>query len=413
MSIYLLEPLDTQFYRSTLPFDAGIDGYATTEPLPWPRTIYGALRAVGFSQAVISLAITNKKELPNHYATQHPIWGSDKGCVIKGPFIFRRNAQQDQILLPMPADLVAEKSREQFLRHCIPQENRFLKSCSDFCDPNNSLGVMKVLGVRPRIKVESQEDYFLPSGLGLKGYLTQGLGNNIRLNILPFREQLLVVEQRVGIKRGHQSHIADEGMLYAAPHRRMQSQPGEQDIGFWVKIEVPNGVTLNLPENGVLWLGGESRPATYRRLQPREPLQEDWATDSRQEVINIIKQHGRFKFYLITPGLFEGRSHPFQDTGAGIFISNNGYKARLVGAALYKPRLIGGWDIQKGFPKPLERGVAAGGVYFFRLEDFPAEESKRREQAEAVFDAWNFKSLCSGSCEKEGFGIVLVGGWYV
>ncbi|GFP43398.1 hypothetical protein HKBW3C_02528, partial [Candidatus Hakubella thermalkaliphila] len=50
-----IRPLDTQFHRSGLPFDAGQDTEVTGLFPPWPRTVYGALRAKGFHKAAVSL----------------------------------------------------------------------------------------------------------------------------------------------------------------------------------------------------------------------------------------------------------------------------------------------------------------------------------------------------------------------
>ncbi|RLC22322.1 MAG: hypothetical protein DRI57_00005 [Deltaproteobacteria bacterium] len=170
-----------------------------------------------------------------------------------------------------------------------------------------------------------------------------------------------------------------------------------------------------MPERGVFHLGGERRPVRYCRVKADDALQEDWASASRDEVIQMIACHGRFKLFLITPGIFEGKVHPFEETGEEIFINikEPEMRARLVGMTMNRQIPIGGWDIQKSYPKPLQRAVSDGAVYFFCIENWPESTSDRERLASKVFDALNFRSLCSGNFEKEGFGIVLIGGWHV
>lgn len=82
MSVYLVEPLDTQFYRGTLPFDAGADGFATTEPLPWPSTLYGAWRTVG---------LVKSGHLHRNQVAAHKVWGDkhQRGSfTLKGPLLW-------------------------------------------------------------------------------------------------------------------------------------------------------------------------------------------------------------------------------------------------------------------------------------------------------------------------------------
>ncbi|MBF0529347.1 MAG: type III-B CRISPR module-associated protein Cmr3, partial [Deltaproteobacteria bacterium] len=45
--LVFIRPLDTQFHRGGLPFDAGEDTEADSFFPPFPRTLYGAFRAAG------------------------------------------------------------------------------------------------------------------------------------------------------------------------------------------------------------------------------------------------------------------------------------------------------------------------------------------------------------------------------
>lgn len=414
MSIYLLEPMDTQFHRSTLPFDAEADGHTMTQPLPWPRTVYGALRALGFSRQGVSPAMRNSSE-------SNPIWGNweELGDVfIKGPFVFHKRPTSVQMLLPMPADVVALKDGED-LYHAVPQKDCPLDSCTD-CTGFPGVGVLDVLGRTSGSKVETiEEERFLttgelPAGTILKAYLTQDLAGSKKTRFRPPQDEVFTIEPRVGIKRVHQSHVAEQGWLYSAHHYRLLTWPNKDEFGYWVQIERENGSSPDLPERGMIRLGGESRPVKYRLLENNTPLA-NWASSFQDSVIEQIKLAGCFKLFLITPWLFpDGKTHPFKKISNGIFMGiPGGKKAQLVGVAIQKRILLGGWNIQKEYPKPLETGVPPGSVYFLRVEDWPQSENQRTDLAKQLFNELNFKSLCSGNLEKEGFGITIVGGWHV
>jgi len=408
MTIYLLEALDTQFYRGTLPFDAGADGFATTEPLPWPSSLYGAWRTVGLVQS---------GNLKNNTVANHPVWGDkDKrgSFSLKGPLLWRDRYGSQEIMMPMPADLVSTETEQ--CRHCIPDPSVKLATCSDMQETALGLARLQVRQHSGRGKLTTKENHFLTHDQ-LANYLTQNL-HDIPLSedAFPPGSCLFHPEPRIGIKRCQASHQAEEGMLYAARHHRFAAPcHSQKKLGYWVHLDAGNGRQLDLPQEGVLKLGGEGRAARYQQLAETDPLGSTaWTAASRSKIVDLIAQQGRFKLYLLTPGLFGGRAHPFvQSDGTVTLTVNQAIQATLVGLATYKPVLIGGWDMQKKFPKPLITGMPAGTVYFFQLNDVPQSVEQRQQAAQQVFDALNFQTIGQDDINKEGFGLVLVGGWYV
>lgn len=409
MTVYRLEPLDSQFYRGTLPFDAGVDGFATTEPMPWPSTVYGAFRTAGLVRA--------KQIEGGKIANFDPIWGdaTRRGSFcIKGPFLWRDRYQTQEMLLPMPADLVATDEDEPRLRHGIPKESQELAACSDLQPAPDGLKRLQIYDHAGE-KVETLEERFLSSQC-LQQYLTQGL-QNVILNEdnFPQRLRLFQPEPRIGIKRAYASHQAEDGMLHAAWHHRfMAPSHSQKQLSYWVHVDPGNGSSMNLPATGVLKLGGEGRVARYQEITGSGDLDSGtWASSHRDEVIEIIAKCGQFKLYLLTPGLFGGKVHPFVEANNKITLLIDGnMQATLVGLATYKPVLIGGWDMQKKFPKPLITSMPAGTVYFFQIINWPTLLEKE-QMAQMVFDRLNFESISTDDIRKEGFGLVLVGGWHV
>uniref|UniRef100_A0A7V4G9L2 Type III-B CRISPR module-associated protein Cmr3 n=1 Tax=Desulfobacca acetoxidans TaxID=60893 RepID=A0A7V4G9L2_9BACT len=411
MTVFVLEALDTQFYRGTLPFDAGADGFATTEPLPWPSTVYGAWRTAGMVRG----GLITKRKISNF----HKIWGNAEkrgSFTLKGPLLWRDRYGTEELLLPMPADLVATCGSEPRLRHLIPHENHLLAACSDLHLADWGLRRLMIKDHTTGSKVESLEDRFLSNQL-LENYLTQTLHHFlINEDHFPAAERLFHPEPRIGIKRSQASHQAEEGMLYAAWHHRFLAPVhAQKELAYWMHLYSGEQQSLGLPDQGVLKLGGEGRSARYRKLAENSDLGSlNWTTAHKREVVNLIAQQGKFKLQLLTPGLFDGRAHPFTEANGRISLTiKSTIKATLVGLATYKPVLIGGWDLQKKFPKPLITGMPAGTVYFFSIENFVGSENHKQATAEQIFTTLNFASICTDDIEKEGFGLVLVGGWHV
>jgi len=418
MTVYLLQPVDTQFYRSSLPFDAGTDGYADSDPFPRPRTVYGAFRALGLARKKVSLDLRDAGEdFPFD-----PVWGDRRGpgdLFLRGPFLYRKSAHGSfWLLLSPPADLVVEKKgAEPKVHHCLPLEKKDLASCSDL---PSSAGLFPAgFPEGKTVMAKAAADCLLPSGdlpraSNLAGYLCGRLTGKTKTAVLFSREEALILESRVGVMRESGTHRAEEGMLYATRHCRFKGCPGGEEWGFWVELSRKDGSAPPLDEDGVLKLGGEGRCAAFRAAGSDESLGIDWTGSLREAVAEAVAASGgRFKLYLLTPGLFGGAFHPFEEDEKGAFLDTGAGRARLVSVALAGRVPVGGWDIQKRFPKPLEDAAPEGTVYFLRLEEWPEDAAEGRRRAEAVFDEYNFRSLCSGACEKEGFGLTLVGGWHV
>ncbi len=424
MITYLLDPVDTQFYRTNLPFDAGVDGYGVSEIWPRPTTVYGAIKAAALAHlagADLSCMQIAGKDISDE------AWGSKdkKGAVfVKGPFVFEESEGDYEIILPMPADVVSqEQGTKELLLFSVPDEAADLSACTNV---GKSLKKLSAIG-RNNNKINDTSSRYMISHKYLDWYLLQGTLREEKLETSQLKDiyhQLLSPELRVGIARDKNTRTVEVGRLYSANHYRFRSFDGltlHKDMGYCCYLEVPDDsqVQISLPNQGTLRLGGESRPARYRR--PDDTFPRDWMQQQKEEVIKMVACTGRFKLYLVTPGLFGGRWHPFQEKKHDVFFELNAsipVKAMLKGVAMAGSEYYGGWDIQNRKPKPLEKGVRAGTVYFFEIENWNQQDNKE-QSAKALFKHFNFRSLClrGNSCQawedaaKEGFGIALMGGW--
>ena len=419
-----IRPLDTQFYRSGLPFDAGQDTETGSTFPPFPRTFYGALRTRGL--------IASGKDISTPLQGHDWIYGSPScfgELCIKGPFLARLDNQEglSGLALPFPYDLVMEKESKRLV-HLSPSFDKSGDAGSDLEEP--CLHFLDQQGQTPAFDgrhVESLlDEYYLPLGL-LSTYLVHQTTGTLDDNDLPAysSERLVRKEVRIGIARDNTTRTARESMLYKTRHFRLMDIPDGilQEYGFWVQVKrAHNG----FPGSGILKLGGESRAAFFVKLN-KESL---WWSEFQDQIIPKIASSGRFKAYFITPALFKEGALPDnckisqQDKNVCLTLSLNSKEISfvLVSICTGKPLSVAGWDIHKKQPKSMRPALPAGSVYFFQAADQnwweKLEKEKKNEVAKAIYETWNFNTWCSEEPwdgehgpGKEGFGIPLIGGW--
>lgn len=406
-----IQPLDTQFYRSGLPFDAGLDSNAFSLFPPWPRTLYGALRTEGLSHKGISF----KASWP-----LDPQWGGPSSfgsVVMRGPILATFQADPAQVgtfLLPFPFDLARVKDSPS-LKHLTPCGS-LMNSCTDLATP--PLYILSPANPTGDV-LEEVDDYWMEGGSVLTSYLCQKMDKKEDQNIGHRKEQLFTPEPRIGITRNKQTGTAATHLIYQVQHYRLAEKgPSGLPVGFLTELDNPNP----LPNEGLLRLGGEGRPAAYRKL---DEMATPWWSQPKTEVVNLVKETGQFKAFFLTPALFQQGAIPDrctkQEDGTITGTLSSGVSFSLIGACLGKKEHIGGWDMKGNCPKPMRAVVPAGSVYFFRFyeRDWQTnDEATRRTIAEALWDELHFQPWCSQNPwedelgpGKEGFGLAMIGGW--
>jgi len=200
--------------------------------------------------------------------------------------------------------------------------------------------------------------------------------------------KLFTFEPRFGIAIDADKGTTQEAMLYQARFVRLT-----KETALWAEVD---GVSLN--EGGFLRFGGEGRAAVYEALSQQESLRP-------LSQFNFASNSNRFKVVLVTPAWFSGGWQPKDGDWSKIFSAS----VRLMGAAIPRPLLLGGFDVAKGVPKPMRAFVPAGAVYFFEADEpvqFPDDfaftetpDEVRRQNDNA--NAW----------AQIGLGAVLIGVW--
>ncbi|NPV10611.1 MAG: type III-B CRISPR module-associated protein Cmr3 [Ignavibacteria bacterium] len=355
---YKIIPNDTLFFRDGKPFTMGADTWADTLFPPYPSTLYGAIRSwLIFEKG--NLKDFNNGKLKAELGTH-----SEKGTLgIKGPFLIK-----DELYFPTPKDFVYPKSNETYLyKLSLIKRPEFV--ISDYR--------LEKLFVWQRNELVDDANYFV-SSVYFKDYLT----NCSKIKFIE-KSQLFSSENKTGIARERLLLTTKKSHLYRIPMVRLQ-----KDVSLVLKIE---GV-VDLPESGVIQLGGEGKSAKI------ELLQEDILGD----LLNInLQNNGKiFKIYFATPTIFEKGWLPKwidTDTLKGNY---NGIQLKLISACIGNHKFIGGWDVKFNKPKPMRKSVPAGSVYYFEILDDSDQEK--------IKQAFHFKNI-SDINSDEGFGLTFVG----
>lgn len=405
MKTLFIRPLDTQFYRDGRPFDAGSESEARSVFPPYPRTVYGACRtAIIWSQAGSNWDPTGADP---RWSSLYPVVGTVNGfgsLTIRGPVPGRTYSNPTTVaerLFPVPLDLVnlPKRGREAYalVHPCL--EGKSLSDTSNF--RWRSLNPARLSRGSTEL-IEAVPGYL--SEYYVQGYLTGDCPGSGAL--LPLSE-VHRVESRIGLARDIRLRTAQAGLLYAAPHVRMADGEGRGTGGLVVEVEEDRDL---LPPKGILRLGGDSRPAEFMPVSNR-----DWS-----DVIAAAKDKvlgtGRFKAVLVTPAIFGTGWYPafLDEDSEGLAGTLAGMTVRLAGACVGRPIPIGGFNLASTppSPKPIQKAVPAGSVFFFQVQGWDSSDAEDKQRAvDELFTRFFYRSLCQDPEAKEGFGVALIGGW--
>jgi CRISPR-associated protein Cmr3 len=365
-----IRPMDVWLFRDGKPFRAGEDHAAETLFPPSPFTLQGAIRTKVLADKGVNLAEFAK--IGERNPDPDVGYGENFGKLrLRGPLLMRCKDGKWERLIPIPADVVKVGNRHELLR-----PNLDLPFTTNL--PNKSL---RLLWARTGERIseakgwlpESEWERYL-QGQAPEQVVTSG--------------KLFTFEPRFGIAIDSDKGTTEEAMLYQARLVRLT-----KETALWAEVD---GVSLN--ERGFLRFGGEGRAAVYQMLSQQESLRP-------LSQFNFASNSNRFKVVLVTPAWFSGGWQPKDGDWSKVF----GASVRLMGAAIPRPLLLGGFDVAKGVPKPMRAFVPAGAVYFFKAEksvsfadDFaftetPDEVSRQNDNA----NAW----------AQIGLGAVLIGVW--
>lgn len=351
-----VDPLDTIFFRDGKPFSMGEDTWGNCIFPPSPSVIYGALRTAYFSNHIDRLEKANTEEDPTN------------NLVIKGIYFLDNLDNKNTLHLPLPLDLVQKKDVEPELENEVHLlslvELKLKSSCLTSHVLKGDQGVEAV-------------DESLISGELLKKYLSCD-GKNFSILRLSSR---VITESKIGIGLSKETHTADESKIYRIGMKRLTN------LSLLVELE-----GLEIPEKGLLKLGGEGKAASYTKIS--EPLIDFGLSED-----NIDKNIEKFKLYLSTPAIFHQGWLPSWIDVNSLEGKYKNTKFKLLTASVGKFQNLGGFDLKQKKPKPMWKVTPTGSVYYFKIIEGDFKE---------IFSLFNRQSISEENA-KQGFGITFVG----
>jgi CRISPR-associated protein Cmr3 len=385
-----IRPLDVLYLRGNKLFGGPGDHAEALMP-PWPSVLSGAIRSAMLARSGADLGCFTDEDATHTDTELAEVLGTP---IEPGSFrvtfvgLGREVGASRELLVPLPADLVVferKSEKDGTTGGAGKSTPRHVERLS-LVDPaalNVSTSIplarLPVLASAEREKPAS--GYWL-TGQGLATYLN---GGTPKLDHLVHRRDLWQTDARLGIARSRDSYTGIPGKIYTTD--TVALTPG---VGFVVGIDgCPESL---LPVSTLLRLGGDGRGAEVTRWEGPTPRHEP------------AKAGEPFVALLTTPGLFPSGWRPPESV------------ARLLAAAVPQAETVSGWDLAAHRPKPAQRAVPAGAVYYFdQVKGDPnrypqmvwelVQEQLVQGGGPAAWDTvWKQR-------QAEGFNNLLVGAW--
>ncbi|MDD3654446.1 MAG: type III-B CRISPR module-associated protein Cmr3 [Desulfotomaculaceae bacterium] len=352
--IISIDALDTLFFRDGKPFTMGDDNWAGGFFPPPPGVIYGSLRSAYFANNIGQLSLANTPDDPT------------ANLEIKGVFVrLGKDSSFREAYFPLPQDCVCKKNNKK------NQDRVYLLSLKELTGVHSSCPLDCALVGDDKVE-RAEGAYFSASTL------SDYLRNNREFYLAKQIDDYLLLEPKTGIGRQSKTRTSVDGKLYRAGMYRMK------DMDLMVDLS-----GLDLPESGIMKLGGEGKAAYYTKVNQNEDTLGQIELDGR-----------RFKLYLATPAFFVGGWLPHWIDEETFIGNHQGIRVKLISAAIGKPLALGGFDLKSKSPKTMRRAVPAGSVYYFEILAGDTQE---------VLTHFHNKCISDYNPEQ-GYGLCFVGG---
>ncbi|MEZ0329224.1 MAG: type III-B CRISPR module-associated Cmr3 family protein [Dissulfuribacterales bacterium] len=325
-----INPIDTLFFKGAESMVAGENHEVDTMFPPMPDTIIGAIRTAIMKQKGVEPA--EYLTYPEQFLKEYPIVGKpdNPGFNLTGPLF---QTESGVLLLPTPANWFADPPDQH------KKEEWGESSPVQTAEPltGSPLGLVGSVAAPFWVKYPKCSDMKSLSGWWVTPATFEAVRNGKDIlfikdlaklqsdkpAILP-ASALFCREERVGIALTSE-RTAREGHLYSTTHVRLRG-----DINLLIGINSDHGLCLS--NEGILQLGGEQRMCRYRIIESFD-LPED---------IN-----GRYQLAL-----------------GPIAMSSLSQDMAQCPRASGKLLRVGGWDMAKGFHKPMSAWLPHGTVFF-------------------------------------------------
>lgn len=343
-----IQPIDVLFFRGNRLFgDAGSVG--DMQMPPSPSVLSGAVRSLLLSHSDTSFADFAAGKLV------HPVLGTpqEPGAFAVQHFGLAKMYSDGSAepIYPLPADWVAatDPTYEKELATAPIQLNSLKPQKTIPSSAVNKLHTSYPLAALPILRQNARGKpvegiYITKTGMqkALSGSHPDS-SDCLRSN------DIWQTELRVGIGLSADKRSANDGQLFSMHAIAMQSHK-DYSFGFCMSAAGCDDV---LPRVATLRLGGDGRAATLTEANF------DWPDIALDQVI----ASRRCRIVLTSPGIFQN-GWRLPGMGEDNRIEMAGFKARVVAGCVPRSQVISGFDMAKGMPKPAQRAVSAGSVYW-------------------------------------------------
>ena len=382
---FFIHPHDLWMFRDSKPFQAGGRSVASSTFPPNPQVLYGIVRShllemsdVSFSDFMqhrnVPQSLVSRIGLPptrrNGQNADKVVWGD---LQVTGPFMASDDGRQVTPLFPLPADLLV---RQQAGSGNVMDTGRTASLL-----PAAGMSVVSNApfeGWHPLVLNTDNADEYKNEMSWLDHDSMLDYLNGKPVSKVFQASDLYTIDERTGLAINEKTRTAQDGMLYSARFVRPHDT-GDRQVGLMFAI---NSNYIDTP-SGYMATGGEARFAHFRNIDGFQLPQQQTT--------------GRVKVVLLTPGYFSGGWQPSD----GDWSPWMGPDAQLVSVALHEPTLISGWDMASRRPKPMQRFVSAGSVYYFENAEL-TERTFTEDYDEIPAAVKGFGSIATASWDYIG-----------
>jgi CRISPR-associated protein Cmr3 len=339
-----IRPIDVLYLRGNRLFGEAGDHAEALMP-PWPSLFAGAVR----SRILVDRGIdfTDFRRGDYRDAMVREVLGTpdEPGTFrLTAVHLARRHEGRLRVFVPAPMDLLTFGADAEPSEACLLEPVR-----SDGSGMRWSHDLPMVPALRRAGAAKATGGCWLDS-VALEAYLQ---GRVPPPRSLARSSDLWRTDPRLGIALDAGSRTVEAGRLYTTDAVALAP-----DAGFLVGVAGADGL---LPRDGLVRLGGDGRGATVEALA---------APPAGLDPRRAAPGGDRFRLILATPAVCDGGwllPGVAKDADAHV-LSYRGLSARLVAAAVPRHQVVSGWDVARQEPKPAQRAVPAGAVYWFERE---------------------------------------------
>jgi len=256
-----------------------------------------------------------------------------KKLKIKNVYLYQKENNVMNFLVPTPLDVYIDEYGKNYTSRVIKKD--FLS--------NYELDYISVID---KDNLEVADKSFIKVDSLFKSYQIHD-----ELSLYPF-DKLFKQDYKIGIQIDKKTKTAEESKLYRIDLTQFEE---ENESGFVVEYEFDGKERFK--DKGILKLGGEGKTAQFEIIEPTTRSFKN-LDKQREESIKQIKEDGYFKLYFKTPAFLRSEWKPNEIQGLKLLSANVG-----------KYLSIGGWDMETGKPKSMNRFIPAGSVYVYKVED--------------------------------------------